>query len=129
MYLNIKDLQILPQAGDNAQNLIWLSIGGVQQNLHLILSKKPNTSSCIPECGRVNTLDMLRHSCGLQNHFAEIVPEADVDARVAMYSEAEEERLLGDHPSFVIDAIDDIDTKVISNLITHYASRVRAFVA
>ena len=29
-----------------------------------------------------------------------------------MYTEAEEERLLGGNPDFVLDAIDNIDTKV-----------------
>ena len=48
----------------------------------------------------------------LQNHFAEIVPEANVEAIVAMYTHEEEDNLLGGSPDFVIDAIDDIDTKV-----------------
>ena len=48
----------------------------------------------------------------LQEHFEEVVPEAEVDARVAMYSEEAEEALLEGRPDFVLDAIDNIDTKV-----------------
>ncbi|KAL4854230.1 tRNA threonylcarbamoyladenosine dehydratase [Chlorella vulgaris] len=41
-----------------------------------------------------------------------IVPEAAVEARVQMYTREGEEALLGGGPDFVIDAIDNIDTKV-----------------
>ncbi len=40
------------------------------------------------------------------------MPEAEVDARVAMYSEEAEDDLLQGSPDFVLDAIDNIDTKV-----------------
>lgn len=48
----------------------------------------------------------------LARHFADILPEAAVEALVEMYTEEAEERLLGGSPDFVIDAIDNIDTKV-----------------
>ena len=59
----------------------------------------------------------MRGPCGrcavsLQEHFKGIVPEAEVDARVAMYSEEAEDELLQGSPAFVLDAIDNIDTKV-----------------
>ena len=41
-----------------------------------------------------------------------MVPEAEVDARTQMYTAEAEEELLEGNPSFVIDAIDNIDTKV-----------------
>lgn len=40
------------------------------------------------------------------------MPEAEIDARVAMYTAADEEELLSGRPDFVLDAIDNIDTKV-----------------
>ena len=49
---------------------------------------------------------------GAQEHFARLVPEADVDARCAMYTGDSEGELLGGGPDYVIDAIDNIDTKV-----------------
>lgn len=50
----------------------------------------------------------------LARHFQDIVPEANVEAMVAMYTQATEEAILGGArtPDFVIDAIDDVDTKV-----------------
>lgn len=50
--------------------------------------------------------------CCPQDHFLRILPEADVEAVNAMYTEDEEERLLGGRPDYVFDAIDNIDTKV-----------------
>lgn len=50
----------------------------------------------------------------LAGHFHEISPETHVEAVVAMYSTEAEERLLGGEPrpDYVLDAIDNIDTKV-----------------
>ncbi|KAG2455067.1 hypothetical protein HYH02_000892 [Chlamydomonas schloesseri] len=50
----------------------------------------------------------------LEKHFKQILPEADLEAVVEMYTAEREEELLGGpvRPDFVIDAIDNIDTKV-----------------
>jgi tRNA A37 threonylcarbamoyladenosine dehydratase len=40
------------------------------------------------------------------------VPEARVEALAEMYTAEGEEQLLGGNPDFVLDAIDNIDTKV-----------------
>jgi len=48
----------------------------------------------------------------LQDHISGIVPEAIVEAEVAMFTAEDEDRLLAGNPDFVVDAIDDIDTKV-----------------
>lgn len=50
-------------------------------------------------------------SC-MQDHFHQILPEADIEAVNAMYTKAAEEQLLGGSPDYVLDAIDNIDTKV-----------------
>lgn len=47
-----------------------------------------------------------------QAHLWRVMPEAEIDARVAMYTAADEEELLSGRPDFVLDAIDNIDTKV-----------------
>ena len=51
---------------------------------------------------------------GLQKHFRRILPETEVEALVAMYTSENEDQLLSGRPSFVLDAIDNIDTKVKS---------------
>lgn len=49
----------------------------------------------------------------LANHFHKIFPEVNVEPVVAMYTHATEEQVLGGHaPDMVIDAIDNLDTKV-----------------
>ena len=66
----------------------------------------PFDSSCLLRCSLAVT-----RAC-LQDHFLKILPEAEVEAINAMYTEAAEEQLLGGKPDFVLDAIDNIDTKV-----------------
>ncbi|RWW75213.1 hypothetical protein BHE74_00016774 [Ensete ventricosum] len=48
----------------------------------------------------------------LQKHFAAIFPECIVEARVQLYDPSSEEEILSGHPDFVLDCIDNIDTKV-----------------
>lgn len=47
-----------------------------------------------------------------QEHFQNIFPEADIDARVTMYTAGSEDDLLSGNPDYVLDAIDNIETKV-----------------
>lgn len=56
----------------------------------------------------------LPKATALARHFATIAPEATVDARVAMFSAETEDAILGgDHPpDYVLDAIDNLETKV-----------------
>ncbi|EFJ40312.1 hypothetical protein VOLCADRAFT_84545 [Volvox carteri f. nagariensis] len=48
----------------------------------------------------------------LEKHFRRILPESHIEAVVQMYTAEAEDELLGGQPDFVIDAIDNIDTKV-----------------
>ncbi|MEW5301438.1 MAG: hypothetical protein WDW36_004298 [Sanguina aurantia] len=48
----------------------------------------------------------------LASHFRDIMPEARVEACVKMYTAEAEEELLSGEPDWVLDAIDNIDTKV-----------------
>ena len=48
----------------------------------------------------------------LKQHFTEILPEAKVEALCEMYTDTNEELILSGNPDFVVDAIDNIDTKV-----------------
>ena len=48
----------------------------------------------------------------LQRHFTEILPEAHIEALCEMYTDETEESVLSGRPDYVIDAIDNIDTKV-----------------
>lgn len=48
----------------------------------------------------------------LQKHFASIFPESHVEVKVQMYDASSEEEILSGYPDFVLDCIDNIDTKV-----------------
>ncbi|CAO3658805.1 unnamed protein product [Umbelopsis ramanniana] len=48
----------------------------------------------------------------IQKHFKEIVPQAKIDARIELFSAENASELLAGNPDYVIDAIDNIETKV-----------------
>lgn len=48
----------------------------------------------------------------LKKHFSTIFPESHVDAKVLLYDSSSEEEILSGNPDFVLDCIDNIDTKV-----------------
>ncbi|GAX86113.1 hypothetical protein CEUSTIGMA_g13526.t1 [Chlamydomonas eustigma] len=47
----------------------------------------------------------------LEKHFRNIMPEAEIECVTEMYTADKEEQLLSGSPDFVLDAIDNIDTK------------------
>ncbi|CAN4095128.1 unnamed protein product [Withania somnifera] len=48
----------------------------------------------------------------LKKHFQSIFPECHIDAKVILYDSSSEEDILSGQPDFVLDCIDNIDTKV-----------------
>ena len=52
----------------------------------------------------------------LRDHIQRIFPECQVDACVQMYESSSEEDILEGEPNFVLDCIDNIDTKVHYNI-------------
>lgn len=48
----------------------------------------------------------------LKKHFSSIFPECHVEAKVMLYDSSSEEEILSGNPDFVLDCIDNIDTKV-----------------
>ncbi|CAI5457863.1 unnamed protein product [Closterium sp. Yama58-4] len=48
----------------------------------------------------------------MREHFLRILPEARVEGMTAMYTEETEEKVLSGQPDYVVDCIDNIDTKV-----------------
>ena len=48
----------------------------------------------------------------LKEHFLSIFPECQVEAKVLLYDATSEEEILSGKPDFVLDCIDNIDTKV-----------------
>ncbi|CAE6201642.1 unnamed protein product [Arabidopsis arenosa] len=48
----------------------------------------------------------------LKKHFSSIFPECHIEAKVMLYDSSSEEEILSGNPDFVLDCIDNIDTKV-----------------
>lgn len=53
----------------------------------------------------------------LQDHFQQIFPECEVEARVQMFEAATQDDLLSGSPDYVLDCIDNIDTKVLISML------------
>lgn len=54
----------------------------------------------------------------LKKHFSTIFPECQIEAKVCLYDASSEDEILSGSPDFVLDCIDNIDTKVLPVLIT-----------
>ena len=88
--------------------LSWLS--------PLLRHRKSITPVCIQPAAwhRAKACHASSASLWLQRHFQRIAPEAELDTINAMYSQDSSERLLSGSPHFVLDAIDNLETKVAS---------------
>ncbi|KAJ0098999.1 hypothetical protein Patl1_20937 [Pistacia atlantica] len=75
-------------------------------------------------CEKVSVSSLNRHAVAtradvgtpkaqcLKKYFSLIFPECHVEAKVLLYDASSEEEILSGHPDFVLDCIDNIDTKV-----------------
>lgn len=75
-------------------------------------------------CEKVSVSSLNRHAVAtradvgtpkaqcLKKHFSLIFPECHIEAKVLLYDASSEEEILSGHPDFVLDCIDNIDTKV-----------------
>jgi tRNA threonylcarbamoyladenosine dehydratase len=50
----------------------------------------------------------------LKKHFSTIYPECQIEAKVLLYDPSSEDEILSGCPDFVLDCIDNIDTKVMN---------------
>lgn len=128
-----RNVQFFGERGQSAVRdafVVVVGLGGVGSHAaHMILRSGVGKLRVI-DFDQVSLSSLNRHATAtradvgtakatcLKKHFAEIYPEADVDARVAMYEADAEEELLGSwfgtsqEPDFVVDCIDNIDTKI-----------------
>ncbi|CAG9462002.1 unnamed protein product [Pedinophyceae sp. YPF-701] len=104
--------------GSHAAHMLLRSGVG---RLRLIDFDQVTVSSLNRHCVATRQDVGLSKATCLERHFRDIMPEAQLDARAQMYTAAAEDDLLGpwcqegrapQHPDYVIDAIDNIGTKV-----------------
>lgn len=80
-------------------------------------------------CEKVSVSSLNRHAVAtrddvgipkahcLKKHFSLIFPESCIDAKVLLYDISSEAEILSGNPDFVLDCIDNIDTKVFLSLL------------
>ncbi|KAL3151503.1 hypothetical protein ABBQ38_012502 [Trebouxia sp. C0009 RCD-2024] len=122
-----RNVQFFGQNGQlNIANafVVVIGLGGVGSHAAHMLLRSGVGKLRLVDFDQVSVSSLNRHAVAtredvgmskaqcLKDHFHQILPEADIEAVNAMYTEAAEEQLLGGSPDFVLDAIDNIDTKV-----------------
>ncbi|URE35759.1 Nicastrin [Musa troglodytarum] len=104
--------------------VVVIGLGGVGSHAAAMLLRSGVGRLLLVDFDQVSLSSLNRHAVAnrddvgtpkaicLQKHFAAIFPECVVEARVQLYDPSSEEEILSGHPDFVLDCIDNIDTKV-----------------
>ncbi|THU47344.1 hypothetical protein C4D60_Mb09t14500 [Musa balbisiana] len=104
--------------------VVVIGLGGVGSHAAAMLLRSGVGRLLLVDFDQVSLSSLNRHAVAnrddvgtpkaicLQKHFAAIFPECIVEARVQLYDPSSEEEILSGHPDFVLDCIDNIDTKV-----------------
>ncbi|CAN1829173.1 tRNA threonylcarbamoyladenosine dehydratase [Linum perenne] len=104
--------------------VVVIGLGGVGSHAASMLLRSGVGRLLLVDFDQVSVSSLNRHAVAtredvgipkaecLKKHFASIFPECSVEAKVLLYDESSEEEILSGHPDFVLDCIDNIDTKV-----------------
>ena len=104
--------------------VVVVGLGGVGSHCAHMLLRSGVSRLRLVDFDQVSLSSLNRHAVAnredvgrskaecLAAHFARIYPEASLDVCATMYQKEAEEELLGGEPDFVVDCIDNIDTKV-----------------
>lgn len=126
--------------------VIVVGAGGVGSWCALMLLRSGVGKIRIIDFDQVSLSSLNRHACAnladvgrpkvtvCKEHFANIAPWAEVDAKVEIFRDSEADRLLGPfddggdqiRPTYIIDAIDNLNTKI--DLLAYcYKNKVKCF--
>ncbi|XP_074585051.1 tRNA threonylcarbamoyladenosine dehydratase 2 [Curcuma longa] len=104
--------------------VIVVGLGGVGSHAASMLLRSGIGRLLLVDFDQVSLSSLNRHAVAnredvgtpkalcLQKHFASVFPESHVEVKVQMYDASSEEEILSGYPDFVLDCIDNIDTKV-----------------
>lgn len=121
---NIQFFGIESQQKVTASYVVVIGLGGVGSHAASMLLRSGVGRLLIVDFDQVSVSSLNRHAVAtredvgipkahcLKKHFSSIFPECHIDARVLLYDASSEEEILSGHPDFVLDCIDNIDTKV-----------------
>lgn len=104
--------------------VVVIGLGGVGSHAASMLLRSGVGRLLLVDFDQVSLSSLNRHavatredvgtpkaSC-LKKHFSLIYPECQIEARVQLYDSSAEDEILSGQPDFVLDCIDNIDTKV-----------------
>ncbi|CAO2818415.1 unnamed protein product [Amaranthus hypochondriacus] len=104
--------------------VVVIGLGGVGSHAASMLLRSGVGRLLLVDFDQVSLSSLNRHAVAsredvgmpkalcLKKHFSKIFPECQVDAQVLLYDSSSEEKILSGNPDFVLDCIDNIDTKV-----------------
>ncbi|XP_029116916.1 tRNA threonylcarbamoyladenosine dehydratase isoform X2 [Elaeis guineensis] len=104
--------------------VVVIGLGGVGSHAASMLLRSGVGRLLLVDFDQVSLSSLNRHAVAmrddvgipkalcLQKHFSAIFPECRIEARVQLYDASSEEEILSGQPDFVLDCIDNIDTKV-----------------
>ncbi|XP_076951441.1 uncharacterized protein LOC143624790 [Bidens hawaiensis] len=104
--------------------VVVIGLGGVGSHAASMLLRSGVGRLLLVDFDQVSLSSLNRHAVAtrtdvgtpkaicLKNHFSLIYPECHIDAKVLLYDDSSEEEILSGDPDFVLDCIDNIDTKV-----------------
>ncbi|XP_077236005.1 NAD(P)-binding Rossmann-fold superfamily protein [Tasmannia lanceolata] len=104
--------------------VVVIGLGGVGSHAASMLLRSGIARLRMVDFDQVSLSSLNRHAVAtrddvgtpkalcLKKHFTSIFPECQIDARVQLYDASSEEEILSGQPDFVLDCIDNIDTKV-----------------
>ncbi|XP_059642271.1 tRNA threonylcarbamoyladenosine dehydratase 2 isoform X2 [Cornus florida] len=121
---NIQFFGFESQQKVTASYVVVIGLGGVGSHAASMLLRSGVGRLLLVDFDQVSLSSLNRHAVAtrddvgipkahcLKKHFSSIFPECHVDARVLLYDASSEEEILSGHPDYVLDCIDNIDTKV-----------------
>ncbi|KAL3527436.1 hypothetical protein ACH5RR_012092 [Cinchona calisaya] len=104
--------------------VVVIGLGGVGSHAASMLLRSGVGRLLLVDFDQVSVSSLNRHAVAtredvgtpkalcLKKHFLSIFPECHVDAKVTLYDSSSEDEILSGNPDFVLDCIDNIDTKV-----------------
>ncbi|XP_062006474.1 tRNA threonylcarbamoyladenosine dehydratase isoform X1 [Rosa rugosa] len=121
---NIQFFGLEPQQKVTASYVVVIGLGGVGSHAASMLLRSGVGRLLLVDFDQVSVSSLNRHAVAtradvgipkaqcLKDHFLSIFPECHIEAKVLLYNASSEEEILSGHPDFVLDCIDNIDTKV-----------------
>ncbi|XP_031259847.1 tRNA threonylcarbamoyladenosine dehydratase isoform X2 [Pistacia vera] len=121
---NIQFFGLESQQKVTGSYVVVIGLGGVGSHAASMLLRSGVGRLLLVDFDQVSVSSLNRHAVAtrvdvgtpkaqcLKKYFSLIFPECHVEAKVLLYDASSEEEILSGHPDFVLDCIDNIDTKV-----------------